>query len=178
MWAAHVGDDSYNFDKLLPYLKNSIDFTVPDNAIRAPNASVQYNPNAFQHGAGPLRVSIPIWANPFSSFAKIGFQEIGIKAALDFVSGFVMGVQYNMNTIDPRTQTRSSSESSFLRLVRNDTNLQVYRNSLAKKLLFHGKLASGVLVRTAGAEYTLFARTEVIISAGAVSTSVGTHGNS
>ena len=72
-------------------------------------------------------------------------------------------------TIDPTRATRSSSESSFL----NDTRarardtLRVYNNTLAKKLLFSGSIARGVLASSEGNEYVLSARKEIIISAGA-----------
>ena len=167
-WASEVGDSSYEFTSLLPYFQKSADFTPPNNSQRAANASVSYNPSAFISGAGPLQVSIPIFANPFSSVAKTAFLQLGFSTALDFVSGSLFGVQYNMNTIDPNGQTRSSSQTSFLDQAINVTKIQVYKGTLAKKIVFDGHEARGVLVNTNGTEYTLHARKEVVLSAGAV----------
>ncbi|APA10037.1 hypothetical protein sscle_05g048070 [Sclerotinia sclerotiorum 1980 UF-70] len=165
-WASEVGDSSYEFDSLLPYFKKGVEFTPPNNALRPSNASLSYNASAFDPNEGPLQVSIPIWANPFSSFAKLAFEVLGFRSELDFVSGTLSGVQYNMNTIDPKQQTRSSSESSYLTTAAT-SSLRVFNGTLAKKILFNGTTASGVLVNTSGEEYRLFAKNEVILSAGA-----------
>ena len=125
--------------------------------------------DAFSSEGSPLQVSVPIWANPFSSFAKIAFNKLGLDTALDFVSGTLFGVQYNMNTIDPKGQIRSSSESSFLRSASNAPNLHVYNNTLAKEVMFNGKKAFGVLVQAANTQFSIFSRNEIILSAGAVS---------
>lgn len=164
-----MGDDSYQYDALLPYFQKSVHFTPPDNSQRAQNASLGYNHSAFSGDGGPLEVSIPVWANAFTSFVKNALNDLGLRTAVDFVSGSLAGVQYNMNTIDPRDQTRSSSESSFLRAALRDTALMVYKNSLATQILFssdNNNTATGVLVNTAGATYTLHAGKEVILSAG------------
>lgn len=139
--------------KLPPDLKNSVEFTAPDNRIRAAQASAELDADAFNSkGGGHLQVSISIWANPFSSFVKIGFNQLVFRSVVNFVSGSLFGVQYNMNTINPRDQTRSSSESSFLRLAINTAILQVYKSTMAKKILFDDKKVSGVLVNTGGLE--------------------------
>ncbi|TVY82049.1 Dehydrogenase [Lachnellula suecica] len=166
-WASEVGDSSYEFSSWLPYFKKSVDFTPPNNALRPSNASVGYNPAVFSAGSGPLHVSIATWSNAFSSFAKNAFNLLGFATGLDFVSGTLTGVQYSMNTIDPNGNIRSSSESSFLSTAMKTTSLKVYNGTLAKKILFNGKTASGVRVTTGGVEYTLSANKEVILSAGA-----------
>lgn len=38
-WADQVGDQSYTFDKLLPYFKRSCQITAPDMTKRQPNGS-------------------------------------------------------------------------------------------------------------------------------------------
>ena len=169
-WAAEVGDGSYEFSSFLQYFKRSVDFTPPDNSRRAKNASMSYNASAFAPHAGPLHVSAPIFANPFSSVAKAAFVKLGFPTALDFVSGTLSGVQYNMNTIDPKGQTRSSSQTSFLDQTINSTMIRVYKGTLARKIIFDGNVASGVLVRDIanGTEFAIYANKEVVLSAGAV----------
>lgn len=54
--------------------------------------------------------------------------------------------------------------------LRQTTNLNFYKQTQAKKIILDGcKTATGVLVNTAGVEYTITAAREVILSAGAVS---------
>lgn len=73
--------------------------------------------------------------------------------------------------MDGESQTRSSSETTFLRkALRELVNLTVYKTTLGKRVLFDGeKRAIGVVVETAGMEYILSANKEVIISSGVVS---------
>ena len=87
------------------------------------------------------------------------------------MSGGLLGYQYTAQSLDRDSQSRSSSETSFLRTaLRTTTNLLVYKSTLAKRIIFNPeKRATGVLVNTGGVEYTLSARKEVIVSAGAVS---------
>ncbi len=83
--------------------------------------------------------------------------------------GNIFGFGYTAFTLDSRTQTRSSSETSYLReALLKTTNLAIYKNTLAKKVLFDERnRASGVVVESGGISYTLNATKEVIISAGA-----------
>ncbi|KAF4592448.1 GMC oxidoreductase [Ophiocordyceps camponoti-floridani] len=126
------------------------------------------SPSSFAPDAGPLHVSFPTWANAFSSWAKLGWRELGFPDARDFVSGELSGVQYCQNTIDPRGQVRDTSFSAFLRTaVGKGAPVTVYNNTLAKRIVFEAKVARGVLVESGGGlEYVLSAKKEVILSAG------------
>ncbi len=66
MWADEVDDDSYTWDNFLPYFKKSVDFTPPNNELRASNSTPQYISSAFDLTGGPLSVSYPNYAQPFS----------------------------------------------------------------------------------------------------------------
>ncbi|PFH55043.1 hypothetical protein XA68_10933 [Ophiocordyceps unilateralis] len=167
-WASEVEDDSYMFDKFLPFFKKSVRYSPPDNEKRPANASVPSPAQAsFTAGAGPLHVSFPTWANSFSSYAKLGWQTLGFVETTDFVSGELTGVQYCQNTINPDGQVRDTSFSSFLKqAVEAGAPLQVYNNTLAQRILFDGTTATGVLVNSSGLQYVLSARNEVILSAG------------
>ncbi|PWY82039.1 glucose-methanol-choline oxidoreductase [Aspergillus heteromorphus CBS 117.55] len=166
-WAREVDDPGYSLDQFALYMQRSIHFTPADNEQRAPNASVPDASDAFCSSDGPLQVSIPPWANPFSSFVKRAWEQLGIPPIRDFVTGRLQGVQYNMNTIDPADQSRSSSESAFLQLALTGGSSRLYNQTLAHRILFEGTTATAVLVQTDGIEYVLSARKEVILSAGA-----------
>lgn len=87
----------------------------------------------------------------------------------DFSSGVLNGSQYATYTIDPEDETRSSSETSFLREALEEGGLIVYQSAKAMKVLFDGgKRAWGVNVSTGGMAYVISARREVILSAGVV----------
>ncbi|KAJ5958771.1 Glucose-methanol-choline oxidoreductase [Penicillium vulpinum] len=169
LWATVVNDSSYRFDEVLPFYKKSVDFTPPNMEYRAPNASADYDANAYDSDGGPLQVSYTNYAQPFSSWMSLGMESIGIPEVQEFNLGNIMGAQYCTSTIDPASELRSSSENSFLSKIRPDS-LTTYTNTLAKKVIFDGNnKATGVQVKDwlGNNTITLSASEEVIISAGA-----------
>ena len=154
----------------MPYFQKSVQFTPPNTSKRAANASAQYNPAAFSSTGGPLHVSYPNYAAPFSSWMERGMRAIGIADVQDFNSGTLLGSQYPSVTIRPSDETRSSAESSFIQtaLKEGNPNLNIYTETMAQRVLFDGdKTATGVEVRSTGLTYRIHAAKEVILSAGA-----------
>ena len=99
----------------------------------------------------------------------------GIKEQKGFNSGMLNGYAATTVCVDPNTETRSSSEASFLQAALRKTGLKVYQQTMAEKILFDKtKKATGVVVRTDGKTYTLSANKEIIVSSGAVSESPNT----
>lgn len=172
-WADAVGDQDWNFTGVLPYYARSVNYSLPDPQFRAPNASYvppPRNPNAYASSDNPLQVSYPHFAVPYGSWAQLAFEEAGVPVQQDFSSGQLLGAQYAPVTEDPNTQTRSSSEASFLQayLHSSRSNLKIYTGTLAKRILFdQQKRATGVKVSTNGQEYVLSAKKETVLSAGA-----------
>ena len=115
-------------------------------------------------------MSFPGYLNAISSWLGNAFTDLGFATLPGFSDGRLFGWSYFTYTVDPTSQTRSSSETSFLRdSLSQTTNLNFYKTAQARKILFDDcKDATGVLVNTAGVEYTISATKEVILSAGAV----------
>ena len=151
----------------MPYFQRSVALQEANNDLRPENASISANPAAFG-SEGPVHVSYPNWANSFASFGRTALNELGFLEVPDFVSGSLIGQQYTAFTLDRDTQTRSSSETAFLRPALGATQkLTIYKSTLGKKIIFDEQLqATGVLVDTGNVQYTLSARNEVILSAG------------
>lgn len=97
------------------------------------------------------------------------FGELGMNDAQDFNTGSLMGKQYCSSTIDPSIQKRESSQTAYYDSeVQKRANLKVFSVTMAQKVLFdNNKKATGVRVQTLGFPYTVNARKEVIMSAGA-----------
>ena len=170
-WADDVGDQSYTFDNMLPFFKKSIHFNPPSTATTPQNISLPYTPASFSDTGGPLQVSFPGYFNAISSFLGNAFKELGFARLPGFFDGRLFGWSHTAYTTDPTSQTRSSSETSFMReALRQTTNLDFYKQTLVKKIILDNcTTATGVVVNTAGVEYTISAAKEVILSAGAVS---------
>ena len=113
-------------------------------------------------------MSYPNYVNGFSSWAASAFEELGLKEVSDFVSGKLIGYQYSAGTVDQKTQSRSSSETAYLReAIQNGYPLTAFQRTMAKQIMLKDGKAAGVLVDTEGVSYSLAAKKEVIISAGA-----------
>ena len=169
LWADLVDDQSYTFDKVLPYYKRTVNFTPPNQKTRFANSTPEYVEDAYSKDGGPLQVAYPNYAMSFSSWMSLGMQAIGVNLTQDFNSGSLFGAQYCSSTIDGFDQKRSSSESAFL-----SSNpfhlwkLTIYKDTLAKKILFDSnKRAIGVRIQSAFLIYSLKATREVIVSTGA-----------
>lgn len=113
--------------------------------------------------------------DPFGTWVQRAYKATGLPQIDGFNLGKLIGSAYATLTIDPRNAHRSSSEASFLQdSVRKGSQVYIYKNSLAERILFDAaNTATGVEVTTAGtygvpsARYVLSARKEVIVSAGA-----------
>lgn len=165
-WADVVNDSSYTFDKALPFYKKSVQFTPPDVEKRADNATAGFDSGAYDPQGGPLQVSYPNYAMPFSSWMKRGMQAISIGENKDFNLGNLMGAQYCASTISPKDESRSSSHT-FLESIK-PASLSTYIHTLAKKINFdENKKATSVEVQGLLGAFTLTARKEIVVSAGA-----------
>lgn len=171
LWADLVQDQRYTFDNVLPYFKRTVQFAPPNKRLRSRNVTVLFDGEAFDPHGQPLHVTYSNYGMPFSSWVKRGLEAVGIHETKDFNSGSLNGSQFSSSTIRSSDQTRSSSESAFFGSSSARTlfgRLKVYKSTLAKRILFDSqKRATGVRVRTGLLTYTLSARREVILSAGA-----------
>lgn len=170
-WAQTVNDSTYGWDAFLPYYQRSVNYTAPNAAVRAANASVpEPGAGAYSPLGGPLKVTHSNWATPFASWGQSALRELGLPVIRDFDTGDLIGHQYCPLTLNPDDQTRGSSEATILRqyLGNGRSNLQVYAHTMAKRVTFDGnKTATGVEVESYGQPYSLTATKEVIVAAGA-----------
>ena len=165
MWADQVGDQSYSFSNLLPYYEKSVHYTPP--SFPQPNSSNTQDSTTLNSGGAPLEVSFGGYNDPFGTYVQPAMKSIGQALINGFQSGRLLGTAYAPSTIDPKKATRSSSETSFLQSALGVTTLQVYKNTLAQKILFDKhNTATGVAVTTGTTDYVLTAKKEVILSAG------------
>ncbi|KAI9712254.1 MAG: hypothetical protein M1828_001697 [Chrysothrix sp. TS-e1954] len=167
-WAHQVGDESYTLPNLDQYFKRSMHFFPPVSSLRPKNATVTFPESELESGTGPLSIAYPYWVNTISSFFADALSTLGLERVLSFADGNLLGYSYIPHTLTP-DQVRSSSETSYLREAFERTlNLDVYKSTLAKRILFDDKKqATAVEVSTGGFTYQINATKEVIVSAGA-----------
>ncbi|KAG8525547.1 uncharacterized protein KY384_009191 [Bacidia gigantensis] len=165
-WAEEVGDESYAFDNLFPFFQKSVHYTP--GTVPFTNSTNTQDPNAWSPAGGPVQVSHGKYVEPFGTWVQPAMERLGMKAIDGFQSGRLIGSSYGTFTVDPQSAHRSSSETSYLASVRDKKNLKVYHNTLAEKVLLDKtQTATGVLVSAKNNTFTLNAKKEVILSAGA-----------
>lgn len=172
-WAKAVKDDFWSWDNVFPFYKKSCNFTPPDYTKINSKLNISYDPAAYDAAGGPLHVSYGNYVAP--SMVGIGeaMERQGLEHIPGFDSGRLLGYGSLLAAIDPRTATRSSSETSFLQAGAKSSGLRIYPNAMAKRIVFDSdKKATGVVVkgnsRTTNVEWTISAKKEVIVSAGVV----------
>lgn len=164
-WADEVGDQTYTFDNIQQYFKKSLNFTPPDITKRGANATPEYDLSTLAQG-GPLDITYSNYAQAIATWFQKGMQTIGILPQNGFTSGYLNGSSWVLATINHTTGFRESSETGFLDPVLGRPNLKIYNETLAKKILFSAKTATGVRVESGGRRFVLSARKEVIVSCG------------
>lgn len=154
---------------MLPFYKKVGNFTPPNEDTRLANTTTLYNASLYTPNGGPVQVGYPNWANPISSWIQKGLEALGFSNLPGgLADGRFWGFAYTASSIDSRTQSRCSAEVAYLReAFMMTTNMNLYKNTLAKRVLFDShKNAYGAVVDSGGVEYTLNATKEVIVSAG------------
>lgn len=171
-WADEVGDQSYTLSNLEQYFDRNVNITPPNAHIRKANATVDYNFNGTNPDDGyhhPLSLSWPNFVDSVSTWTYQAFRALGLPSKnADFSNGRLDGYFYNPATMQPVSQHRETSQTSFLDYAMRTTEIKVYAHTMARQILFDGnKTANGVLVQSGNKIYTLSATKEVILSAGA-----------
>ena len=169
-WAHEVDDESYTFDKLLPYFQRGTHATPPSDKTTRENATVYYDEIAFSNDTTyhqPLHVSWPNYVKTFSTWTKQALRAVDVSASFSLDHGSLQGSSYPPLTITPQRQHRDSSQTSYLDHAMKTTDIKVYTRTVARKIEFANNTATGVHVTTGGRNYTLHAQREVILSAGA-----------
>ncbi|KAA1078614.1 hypothetical protein PGTUg99_014120 [Puccinia graminis f. sp. tritici] len=169
-WAELTGDPDWTFEKRFDDYQKSVSFTPPKHDLRQELPAAQCDPLAFTRSNGPVQISYPNTAQPFSKYMQLSLNEKGIPTCQDFNGGSLSGVQYASTTIDPKDSHRSSSRA-FLDAARTRNNLVVYTSAMVKRIIFDESTpprAQGIefLNTLAGSSDQLFAKKEVILSAG------------
>jgi choline dehydrogenase len=150
-WSA-LGCAGWSWDDVLPYFIRAETFEGAPSQVHGTSGPL---------GVAPLRVVHPL----ARAFVKACAEE-GLRQIPDSSVGDIDGVFFGLAT--QRHGLRSSTAASYLKQARGRPNLRVVTGALVDRVLIEDGRAAGVVYRHEGAEQTLRARGEVIVSAGAV----------
>ncbi len=151
---AQMGNRGWGFDDLLPYFKRSERRLGPGD-------------DRFRGRTGELPITDLDWINPLAEAFLDAAEGMGIPRNPDYNAGHQFGAGYFQRYI--HEGKRVSSAKAFLRpaLRRQSTSLRTGAQVI--EIVMEGRKATGVRYRDkTGGEHRVYARREVIVSAGAV----------
>lgn len=152
LWA-QMGATGWSYDAVLPYFKKLETAERGDDQFRGKN--------------GPLHVSEVRAPNPLTELWLAAASELGIPRSSDLNGAVAEGADYVQ--FSQRNGWRDSAAAAFLWPAQKRKNLTVMTKTLVQKIVFDGRRAAGVDVRTsAGERQSIQARCGVVLAAGAM----------
>ena len=153
-----LGNPGWSYNDVLPYFRRSERRTGGGDP-------------AFRGTEGRLPVSDHDWSDPVSEAFLTGMAEFGVERNADYNGARQEGCAYFQRLIEHGR--RVSAARAFLHPVRSRRNLKILTRTHVTRILLHEGRAIGVEVVDAdqkNAPRQLYARREVILSAGAINT--------
>jgi choline dehydrogenase-like flavoprotein len=147
-----LGNEGWGYDDVLPYfIKHEANERIADQ---------------FHGTEGELNVADQVQHNPLSKAFVRAAQQAGIPFTSDPNGADQTGVFFHQVT--QRRASRESASTAFLRPVRKRRNLTVLTEARVTRVLIDDGVATGVEYRRKGRPSVARARSEVILSAGAI----------
>lgn len=148
---SNLGAIGWGWSDVAPLFRRSEHFAGGDSALRG--------------NLGPLWVEEVQHRDPTNDAVLRGYAELGVPINADYNGADQHGAFYYQTTIhDGR---RCSAADAFLRPVQHRKNLTVITNSMARRVCFKDRHATGVEVAGKAGVQTISAQREVILAAGA-----------
>lgn len=148
---SNLGAVGWSWKDVAPYFHMSETYASSSNELRGKN--------------GPLRVEDTAHRNSTNDAVLAAFQEVGVPLAPDYNGADQFGAFYYQTTVcDGR---RCSAADAFLRPALSRQNLHIITHSECRRILFDGKSATGVEIKTRRGIESVTAKREIILSAGA-----------
>ena len=153
-WANDLGCEGWSWNEVLPYFIKSEGYTGP------------HHPGQTHGTHGPLGVGKPGLSHPLTEVFVEACEQSGLRRVPDYCAGDVDGAFTMLCT--QRDGQRSSAARAFLEGAMGRPNLTVVTGATVDKVVIEQGRAIGVRYRREGAEHTVSAAREVIVSAGAL----------
>lgn len=149
-WRDEMGCTGWGYEDLLPVFKRLEDFPEGDPAVRG--------------SGGPIHCTRLDNFDPLSEAFLAACGEAGYQRVADYNDGHYEGA-FNLQ-YTTRNGLRNSASVGYLRPAKNRPNLTILTNATATRVLLNGTCAQGVEVRLGNITRQVYARREVVLSAG------------
>lgn len=167
-----LGNKNWNWQNYERYsrLTETFHAAAEEQAVLYPHTF-----NAAHHGTnGPIQVSMPHHAHTIDNLFQQSFVNKGLKTVANPYGGDITGTWMASASMDPKTWTRSYAATAYYQPNKDRSNLTVLAEAVVSRILFDsGKkgsniTATGLEFVHGGKTYTVHARKEIILSAGAI----------
>jgi choline dehydrogenase-like flavoprotein len=152
-WGA-LGNTGWNWQEIGRCFREMEDHVLGDDGVRG--------------AGGPLHISIQSHQSPLTEAILQAGVKMGLERREDLNRPRQEGIAYTPVTI--KNGRRVSASDAFLKPIRHRANLTVAINTHVNKLLFDGMRVTGVEARQGDSTVQFQARSDVILSAGAIET--------
>ena len=147
-----LGNTGWGWDDVLPFFKLS--------------ECQERGADEHHGGDGPLAVSdMRVKRQLCDRFIEAAIAA-GIPRNDDFNGPVQEGVGYFQ--LNMHNGLRCSSATAYLKPARRRENLKIVTGALTRRVLFQGRMATGIEIERAGLRETVLARREVVLAAGAI----------
>lgn len=152
-WADKFGCTGWSYSDVLPYFRRAESNESLSDRYHGTRGMLPVSENRYRH---PLSMA----------FVRAG-QELNLPYKNDFNGENQKGVGFYQTTT--YRGERASTSQTYLKSVRASPNLKVITQALVHRILIEGNRATGVIFSVGDRqEQRAYARTEVILSAGAI----------
>ena len=174
---AKLGNTGWDWKSLKPYYRKFYTLNLPEDELKA-HLGLDWIGKGVAGDSGPIQVSFTgALDNPMPMAWNETFRKLGLETSADPFRGISMGAYSNMQTVDPKTRTRSYSANAYAAPAMSRPNLKIIYDAEARRILFDESRTtmSGEDMTATGVEYiltssaqpqTLRARKEVILASG------------
>ncbi|KAH9857111.1 GMC oxidoreductase [Lenzites betulinus] len=169
-----LGNTGWNWSEFLKYMKKA-ETTIPPASITKPGYGINVSPSSEWHGtSGPIVKSYPTNFNALHLHITAALETLGVPKNPEPDNGSNMGSVTTFAAVDPQTVSRSYSAKAYYESNAERDNLVVITGALVSRVVFQPGssplLASGVQFTRDNKTFTVEARKEVILCAGAFQT--------
>ncbi|KAJ5619255.1 glucose-methanol-choline oxidoreductase [Penicillium lagena] len=170
-----LGAAGWTWENLHQYYKRAYTLQLPDPAT-CEHIGLAWVDDQCHGSSGPLKISFPaVIQDPLAKAWVDTFNTIGHGVTADPFSGSALGGYSNMAAVDFKTKTRSYAATGYGLPAKQRPNVDIVTEALVNKVHFNRTndtevTATGVEITMNEKSYTIKAKKEVIISAGALNT--------
>ena len=170
-WAIISGDNSWNAEALMPYMRKHQTLEPIDDSVT--DRSTMPFVGEYHGTSGPAKTSFNDWRLPIEDdFIKACDEATGLKnKPRDPWSGDHIGFYNTLGLVarsGPNKGMRSYAARGYFAANAHRPNLHVLIDAMVQRIELDGDTATGVTFKCGGKEHTVNVKKEVLVAAGAI----------